>query len=120
MGGRKKTLQELIEEEARGLMRELDHWCYMMEHGCNDPHWPDGCNMNLTRNHIIYGKRRLEQLCSEAGVDCPEEYYLPVPPEVSDWYMADMNGSRAEKLMQMHFKLTGTKQKKCPEQGALF
>ena len=76
--------------------------------------------MNLTRNHVIYGKRRLEELCVEAGVDLPEEYYLPIPPEAPKWYMADMTSDRAKKLMQLHPFLTGKKPENYPEQGAIF
>lgn len=76
--------------------------------------------MNLTRNNIIYGKRRLEELCAEAGVDLPGEYYLPIPPEVSKWYMADMTGDRAEKLMRLHPFLASQKPESYPEQGAMF
>ena len=81
MARRKKTLQEQIDAEANEIRREIAHWCYMREYGCSDPSWPDGVNMNLTRNHVIYGKRRMEELCAEAGVDLPEEYYLPAPPK---------------------------------------
>ena len=120
MARRKKTLQEQINVEAEEIKREIAHWCYMREYGCSDPSWPDGVNMNLTRNHVIYGKRRLEELCAEAGVDLPEEYYLPIPPEVPKWYMADMTGDRAKKLMRLHPFLTGRKPESYPEQGAMF
>ncbi len=76
--------------------------------------------MNLTRNNIIYGKRRLEELCGEAGVDLPEEYYLPTPPEAPKWYMADITSDRAKQLMRMHPVLTIRKPESYPEQGAMF
>lgn len=120
MGKRSKTLQEQISAEADEIRREIAHWCYMREYGCSDPSWPDGANMNLTRNHVIYGKRRLEELCTEAGVDLPEEYYLPIPPEVSTRYMADMTSDRAKTLMRLHPFLTGQKPESYPEQGAMF
>lgn len=120
MSKRKKTLQEQISTEAETIKREIAHWCYMRGHGCSDPHWPDGCNMNLTRNHVIYSKQRLEELCAQAGCDLPEEYYLPIPPKVSDQYMADMDGARAKKLMRLHPFLTGNKPEGYPEQGAIF
>lgn len=120
MARKKKTLTERISEEANEIRREIKHWCYLREHGCNDPQWPDGVNMNLTRNHVIYGKRRLEELCAEAGIDLPGEYYRPVPPEVPNNYMADMTGDRAQKLSQLHFWLTSAKTDDYPEQGTLF
>lgn len=42
--------------------RELEHWQDMFAHGCNDPAWPDGCNLNLTRNHIIAALNGLRDL----------------------------------------------------------
>ena len=120
MARRKKTLQEQISTEAEEIRREIAHWCYMREYGCSDPSWPDGCNMNLTRNHVICGKRRLEELCAEAGVDLPAEYYLPTPPEAPKWYMADITSDRAKQLMRLHPFLTSQKPESYPEQGAMF
>ena len=60
--------------------RELERWRYMFAHGCSDPAWPDGCNLNLTRNHIIAALRSLQDL----GEDTSGEY---VPPEVADGLM---------------------------------
>ena len=120
MARKKKTLTEQISEEANAIRREIKHWRYLREYGCQDPQWPDGTNMNLTRNHIIWSKRLLEELCADAGVDLPGEYYLPIPPEVPNNYMADMAGDRAKKLVQFHPWLTGAKPDDYPEQGALF
>lgn len=44
------------------LIREYEHWEYLKEYGGSDPHYDDGVNMNLTRNHIIYYKNELEDL----------------------------------------------------------
>ena len=38
---------------------------YINENSCNDPFWPDGCNMNLTRNHIISYKN-IAELCEKS------------------------------------------------------
>ena len=46
-----------IEEYATQIVREINQWNYILENGCNDPFWPDGTNLNLTRNHIISYKR---------------------------------------------------------------
>ena len=120
MARRKKTFQEQISAEANEIRREIAHWCYMREYGCSDPSWPDGVNMNLTRNHVIYGKRRLEELCAEAGVDLPEEYYLPAPPKVSKRYVADITSDRAKQLMRMYPALVIRKPENYPEQGSMF
>ena len=60
--------------------RELEHWQDIFEHGCSDPAWPDGCNLNLIRNHIISALRSLRDL----GEDTSGEY---VPPEVASGLM---------------------------------
>ena len=60
--------------------RETEHWQDMFTHGCSDPAWPDGCNLNLTRNHIIAALSGLRDL----GEDTSGEY---VPPEVASGLM---------------------------------
>jgi len=60
--------------------RETEHWQDIFEHGCSDPAWPDGCNLNLTRNHIIATLRSLQDL----GEDTSGEY---IPPEVANGLM---------------------------------
>lgn len=60
--------------------RELERWRDIFEHGCSDPAWPDGCNLNLTRNHIIAALSGLRDL----GEDTSSEY---IPPEVSSGLM---------------------------------
>lgn len=52
----------------------------MFTYGCSDPAWPDGCNLNLTRNHIIAALSGLRDL----GEDTSGEY---VPPEVANGLM---------------------------------
>ncbi len=86
---KKITLEQQIKQLSKELVEELKHWQYLREHGCQDPFWADGVNMNLTRNHIIYYKMRLLELCPDGNL--PEEYYLPTPPEVDDNYLARRN-----------------------------
>ena len=94
------------------IIRECDTWNNINENGCNDPFWPDGCNMNLTRNHIIAYKRDIAELCEKAGMPLPEEYFLKVPPEVDENYMASLKQkARVERLKQQGDKLSRKKQK---------
>lgn len=99
---KKKSTDELIQGYARDIIREIEHWKYINEHGCNDPQWPDGVNMNLTRNHVIYDKREIARLCQENGNGFPEEYYLPAPPEVDNQYMANLK--QKERVKFLRFK----------------
>lgn len=68
--------EDAIAARREYARREAEHWQEMFEHGCSDPAWPDGCNLNLTRNHIISTLRSLQDL----GEDTSGEY---VPPEVA-------------------------------------
>lgn len=62
------------------VRRELEHWQDIFANGCSDPAWPDGCNLNLTQNHILSALRSLRDL----GEDTSGEY---VPPEVANGLM---------------------------------
>lgn len=75
------------------LEREYQRWNYIAANGCQDPFWPDGVNLNLVRNHIIYWRHLLEERRSEniqvslfdSAVPTPEQ--RPIPPEVPQNYM---------------------------------
>lgn len=80
---KKISKKEYLAEKIR---KSLEQWNSLLQNGGNDPFWEDGCNMNLTRNHIISYKRQCEDELSPD--DYPEEYFLELPPEVSNKYMA--------------------------------
>lgn len=86
-----KQLSEYIESE-------IQHWKDIKEHGCNDPFWCDGCNMNLIRNHILYSKKQISDICIENKIEIPDIMGVPTPPEVSNAYMADLKCDRAKKF----------------------
>ena len=101
------------------IIRERAEWNYINENGCNDPFWPDGCNLNLTRNLIISYKRDIAELCEKTGLPFPEEYFLKVPPEVEDNYMANMKQKeRVERLRGQGNKLS-QKKKRFVDDGLL-
>ena len=83
------TPEQEISQLCKDIAKELGHWKYLREYGGQDPFWSDGANMNLNRNHIIYYKMRLRELCKDGNL--PEEYYLPTPPEVDNNYLARKN-----------------------------
>ena len=105
---------EKTEEDKISLQTDNPRMCYLepyQRNGCNDPFWPDGCNMNLTRNHIISYKRDIAELCEKAGMSLPEEYFLKIPPEVDDNYMANLKQqARVDRLKQQGDKLSLKKQ----------
>ena len=90
-----KTLIKEKDAVIRDILKNLHRWEEIKDHGCCDPFWSDGVNMNLTRNHIIYNKRRLLELCEALQEPLPEEYYLPLPPKVDNHYLCK-NGERFE------------------------
>lgn len=86
--------EEMSEAQIREqLDAEYKHWDDLKKNGCSDPAWPDGVNLNLVRNHIIYWYRLLRERTSQtvqlsmfdAGMDLRNE--RPLPPEVPDRYM---------------------------------
>lgn len=110
MAKRVKSNTKEIERLCRGIAREVTLWEIIRDYGCNDPFWPDGCNMNLARNHIIDDKRQIRELCEEIGAGLPNEYYISVPPEVDDNYMAGMKQKeRVERLKQQGCRLNRAK-----------
>lgn len=102
----KITVDHQITEHAKGIVDSIAHWKDIAQNGCNDPFWEDGVNMNLARNHIIYHKYNLEEICRTFNRPLPQEYYLPLPPKVSQHYMANLSQvERVKQLRQMGNKL---------------
>ncbi len=79
-----KQLEEAIANHAAEYKQWYNYWTY----GGHDPNWPDGSNMFLIRNHIIYYKRQMKELCEQIGCELPECYAEALPPEVDRNYMA--------------------------------
>ena len=91
-----------IEDTCKEIRKSFERWKDINRSGCNDPFWTDGVNMNLVRNHIIYYKRQLEDICRSSRCGLPEEYYLAVPPEVDINYMAHLRQKdRVKRLLSM-------------------
>lgn len=70
------------------LIQEYGHWEYLREHGGSDPFYDDAVNMNLTRNHIIYAKKQLEEQYGPDLNKYPEIYFRELPPETEKGYVA--------------------------------
>lgn len=76
-------LQTLV-KEIRG---QYKLWADIAEHGCGDPFWEDGCNMNLARTHIIGFRLKISEQATEEMKPLPKEFYWALPPEVPDTFM---------------------------------
>ena len=80
------------------VQADVAHWHDLKANGCSDPFWPDGVNMNLVRNHIIYALRQIAELrasdrqLSLFDIPTPEVGDVMqdkrIPPMVDDGYMA--------------------------------
>ena len=90
--------EEQLAAEISGCEEEYRHWKLLYEEGGQDPLYADGVNLSLTRNHIVYHKRKIEELCAELGRVKPEIYYRELPPEVPYDYMAQADSIRKQAL----------------------
>lgn len=108
----KKSIESAIQNECKSIIDYIRRWEDINAHGCNDPFWTDGCNMNLTRNHILSYRNEIANCCEEHNLPLPEEYFLKVPPEVDDNYMANFNQKvRVDRLKQQGNALSRKKKK---------
>lgn len=86
---KKETPQERMEALRNELIKDAERWEFIRDNGAGDPFWADGFNMNLVRNHIIFGKGQMMELSLKEDVKLPPEYNsIQTPPEVDDDYMA--------------------------------
>ena len=83
MTGKENPLEELEKAYAQ--------WESLYKQGGSDPFYPDGVNLNLVRNHILYFKRQIEE--TQPLYKNSEAYQRELPPQVEDSYMA-----RAEEI----------------------
>ena len=97
-----QTAEDKIKGCCQCIHGEIEHWKDINQNGCNDPFWSDGCNMNLTRNHIIYYQSKIRETCTENQLPLPEECYLSIPPEVDNNYMANLKQKeRVKRIFHM-------------------
>ena len=47
-----QTAEDKVKEYCQCICREIEQWKNINQNGCNDPFWPDGCNMNLTQKSV--------------------------------------------------------------------
>lgn len=116
---KKQTLEQELKEHRDRIIEEREDWKYINEHGCNDPSWPDGSNMNLVRNHILYSRVKIEEICKETCMPLPEEYFLPVPPEVPETYMANLKQKERVKRLKDFGDVLVTRKIKFVDDGQL-
>ena len=93
------VLKKMIED----LECDFRHHADILENGCSDPTWPDGANLNLVRNHIFIGIRKIRDHCIEHSLKEPDICQRKVPDEVDNEYMAkaDEIRGKARKTMDI-------------------
>lgn len=82
---------------VKRIRDEYKWWNEIAEHGCSDPYWPDGSNLNLIRNRILSLRREAIDRAREDGASIPPEAYWSLPPEVPPSFMAKGNPYRRRK-----------------------
>lgn len=123
----RKSLQptpaDMVQKHAQRIRVGIAHWLNLRDYGCSDPFWPDGTNMNLTRNHVIYEKRQIDELCEAHGLPVPPERYIETPPKVPEQYYAGArSGVRWERLRAMGDRLVTSRRavpRYDPDEGQL-
>lgn len=85
---KKKTPKELYDQLVKELEQSYDRWNEIYQSGGSDPFWPDGVNLNLVHNHILYYGKQIAELSTKHGFPLPDSFDLPMPPEVDTDYMA--------------------------------
>ena len=118
---KEKSAEDKVRECRRNIWKEIEHWKDINQNGCSDPFWSDGCNMNLTRNHIISYQRQLREICTENRLPLPDEYYFAIPPVVDNSYMANLKQKpRVERLRRTGSITTGRNYQYDEKQMSLF
>lgn len=79
--------KETVEDLYRNLQQSFDHWHILYTQGGSDPFWADGVNLNLVRNHILYYRKRIDELSPDETRR--ELYHREPPPVVESDYMAN-------------------------------
>ena len=83
--------ENLLEELK--LKKAYAQWESLYKQGGSDPFYPDGVNLNLVRNRILYFKRQIEE--TQPLYKNTEVYRRELPPQVEDSYMAQAEEIRA-------------------------
>lgn len=117
---KEKSPEEKIKDFCKKIRNEISTWKHINKNGCNDPFWPDGCNMNLVRNHIIYYRHMIVEICEENHLQIPEECYLSLPPEVDNNYMSNRKQKERVKRLGYMQKLVRGKYEYDEQQMSLF
>jgi len=82
MPKKKKTPAEILRELEKNLQERYERWLHIRKEGCSDPYWADGTNLYLVRNHCLYYRCQIAELCDTYGFSYPKSYLRTLPPEL--------------------------------------
>ena len=120
MAKRKPSPAVELETMTKELQTAFADWKTVYENGCNDPFWADGTNLNLIRNHIIYYKGKIEELCREFHFKAPSVFSKETPVKVSeDFLAADGKYCAMERLERLR-RFKNPPKREVPVQLCLF
>lgn len=92
-----KTCKVLTSKElGDSILDSYRRWTNIYNNGASDPTWCDGTNMNLVRNHILYGRNQCESILKFEYWKYPDSYFFPLPPKVPENFMAVSRKVRGE------------------------
>lgn len=75
-------------ELESNLLFDYARWKHIYDYGCQDPSYEDGVNINLVRNHILYGKEQIEKHLGDNFHLYPDCYFFPLPVKLPNDFMA--------------------------------
>jgi hypothetical protein len=101
-------IEKCTDAEVRAKIDgEYAKWDKVFQHGCNDPFWADGSNLNLIRNHIVYyrevlyqrrqAKENVQLSLFGDGIEIGDS--RPLPPKVPETFMCP-NGAHLESRLR--------------------
>ncbi|MCM1220627.1 MAG: hypothetical protein NC548_39680 [Lachnospiraceae bacterium] len=103
---KKPAPEQELQQYRESLMESYERWGEIKINGSNDPAWPDGIGLDLTRSHIRHYQFKIAETCMEQGWPYPPEMGLPVPPEAPRGYMAGLDQTeRVERLKSTGYEL---------------
>ena len=114
------------EQEIRAdIAASFAHWDRISQNGCADPFYPDGVNMNLIRNHIIFYYQELQELHQQGTQvslfddTCDMSHERPLPPKVPEGYMVPNGTHFAARIGRIQSMYSVTHSMSTGEQDAI-
>lgn len=98
---------ELLTRYVQECEERFVRWDELYKNGGSDPFGTDGANLNLVRNHIMWYKDKIAELCKEFACELSQVSIRETPPKVDNNYMANADSiirdaKKAFRVMSRH------------------